>query len=326
MVSFFKEKSTAAVFGLIIISALARAFFWMRPPQLVIVPGDGLIYYLLSPLSAIPVLLLPLLYQAIIIVQALRLNYAFNDVRLFPKSAFTGALAYILLTALLPAWNNITAALVINTVLIWIIYKLIKLYNTQQPKTLLFNIGLITGTTVLLYVPSFPLFIVIFFALATFRPFSLNEWLILLAGIITPFYFITGWLFLNGNLNTTLQQLQIFELQIIRPQNLALIIATFTVAATAIIAGIFLWQSNSGRMVIQVRKTWSVLFVTILCLSPVVFFIKDAWPNALLLLGVPASAFVSNVFLYPKRNLLPALLFWVLIALIIYNNWFAVKN
>ena len=326
MVSFFKEKSTAAVFGLIIISSLARAFFWMRPPQLVIVPGDGLIYYLLSPLSAIPVLLLPLLYQAIIIVQALRLNYAFNDVRLFPKSAFTGALAYILLTALLPAWNNITAALVINTVLIWIIYKLIKLYNTQQPKTLLFNIGLITGTTVLLYVPSFPLFIVIFFALATFRPFSLNEWLILLAGIITPFYFITGWLFLNGNLNTTLQQLQIFELQIIRPQNLALIIATFSVAATAIIAGIFLWQSNSGRMVIQVRKTWSVLFITILCLSPVVFFTKDAWPNALLLLGVPASAFVSNVFLYPKRNLLPALLFWVLIALIIYNNWFAIKN
>ena len=35
------------------------------------------------------------------------------------------------------------------------------------------------------------------FALGTLRPFRINEWITLLFGIITPFYFLAGWLFLN---------------------------------------------------------------------------------------------------------------------------------
>ena len=170
MVSFFKEKSTASVFGLVIISAGVRAFFWNHPPQFVIVPSDGLLYYLVSPLLVLPVLLLPLIYQSIVVIQALRLNYAFNEVRMFPKAASTAALAYILLTALLPSWNNITAALLVNTLVIWLLFKLSKLYNTQQPKTLLFNIGLISGSTALLYFAASPLIIVVFFALSILRP------------------------------------------------------------------------------------------------------------------------------------------------------------
>ncbi|HRI20475.1 MAG TPA: hypothetical protein PLA68_05955 [Panacibacter sp.] len=325
MVSFFKEKSTATVFGLVLVSASTRAFFWVHPPQFAIAPDDGLIYYLISPLLTLPAILLPLIYQLIVVVQALRLNYAFNEVRMFPKSAFTAALAYILLTALLPAWNNITAALLLNTLLIWLLYKLTKLYNTQQPKTLLFNIGLIAGSTVLLYFPALPLIIVVFFALGILRPFRLNEWLILLLGILTPFYFFAGWLFLNNQLGNIIHQIQIFGPHIVRPANLVLTAVTFAIAGSIIIAGAFMWQSNSGRMVIQVRKTWSFFFVAIVLLAAVVFLVKDAWPNALLLSAVPAAAFVSNTFLYPKRNFVPAIIFWLLVGLIIYNNWFAVK-
>jgi hypothetical protein len=86
-----------------------------------------------------------------------------------------------------------------------------------------------------------------------------------------------------------------------------------------------MWQANSNRMVIQVRKNWSILFFMLALFVPVVFFIKGAWPFALLMAGVPASAFISNTWQYPKRNLFPALLFWMFIALIIYNNWFVIR-
>ncbi len=325
MVSFFKEKSTASVFGLIIVSAGARAFFWIHPPQFAVYPVDGFIYYLLSPFLMLPALLIPFLYHLIVLVQALRLNYALNQVRMYPKAASTAALAYILLTALLPDWNNISAALLVNTVVIWLLYKLTKLYNTQQAKTLLFNIGIITGSMVLLYFPTAPLILVAFFALGIFRPFRLNEWLVLLIGLLTPFYFMAGWLFLTDNLDLVLQQLQIFQPHIITVANLPLTAITFAVAGLATVAGVFMWQSNSGRMVIQVRKSWSVFFVSMLLIIPVIFLVKQNWQNVIMLTTVPGAAFVSNIFLYPKKNLIPAIIFWALIGVIIYNNWIAAK-
>ncbi len=100
---------------------------------------------------------------------------------------------------------------------------------------------------------------------------------------------------------------------------------TFSLVGIAIAAGVVIWQSNSGRQVIQVRKSWSILFVMLLLLAAVIFIIDNTWPDALLLALVPAAAFVSNSFLYPRKNLFPAILFWALVAVVIYNNWFVTK-
>ena len=62
-----------------------------------------------------------------------------------------------------------------------------------------------------------------------------------------------------------------------------------------------------------------------LSVIPVVFIMANTWPEALLLAIVPASAFVSNTFLYPKKTILTGLLFWILAGLIVYNNWFVLK-
>jgi hypothetical protein len=60
-------------------------------------------------------------------------------------------------------------------------------------------------------------------------------------------------------------------------------------------------------------------------LLPVVYFFNDSWPDALLLAVVPAAGFMSNTFLYPKKNIGPALLFWLFVAVIVYNNWVVTK-
>ena len=244
---------------------------------------------------------------------------------MFSKTAYTTALAYILLTAIVPEWNNISSALVVNSMIIWLVYRFIRLYNTPHPKTLVYNIGLITGTTVLLYYAAFPIILVVFFALAALRPFRANEWIILLIGIITPFYFIAGWVYLNDKTPVALQQLQIFQLQVIKPVNILMTVVTYAIAGLAIIAGVITWQSNSGRMPIQARKTWGVLFAMLIFSVPIIYFIKHAYPDALLLATVPGAAFISAAFLFPKRNIGPALLFWLFVALIIYNNWYVIK-
>ena len=321
MVSIFKEKSASAVFSLTVVSIGTRLFFLQQPPVINSSSDDGLIYWVLSRLTFMPAVAIALLYHAIIILQALRLNYALNDLRMYPRQGYTTALAYVLLTALVPVWNNLSAALVINSMVIWLLFRIMKLYNSSSPRSLVYNIGMIAGCTVLLYFPSLPVVLVSFIALAVFRPFRFNEWLILLLGILTPFYFLGGYLFWNDRLETVLQQLNIFDLQIIRPPNLAMNMLTFSLAGLGIVSGIYLWQANSGRMVIQVRKNWIILFFMVILFIPGVYFMKNAWPNALLLCVPAAAAFIANTWQYPKKVFVPALLFWAFVAMIIVNNW-----
>ena len=184
MVSFFKEKSATAVFGLVIISIGTRLFFWEHPPQVVTSINDGLIYMVLSRLSFLPVPAIGLLYHFIIVLQALRLNYALNEVRMLPKPAYTTALAYVLLTALIPQWNNLTAALVTNGMIIWLLFRLLKLYSSPNPGSLVYNVGLIASCTIILYYPSLPLIVTTFLAIGIYRPFRVNEWMILLCSSV----------------------------------------------------------------------------------------------------------------------------------------------
>lgn len=320
MVSFFKEKSTSAVFGLIFLCIILHAFFLNRPPVIITTKADGLLYYVLTPFSQLPSIVISILYHIIILVQALRINYVMNDTRMYQKPAFTVSLAYVMLTALMPEWNNITAALLANSMIIWLVFRLVKLYNMQQPKSLIYNIGLITGSTLLLYYPSAFVVPAVFFALGITRPFRVNEWFVLLLGIVTPVYFWTGYLFLTDQLNTISGVAALFHPHTITPANLKLTVIAFSAAGLLLIAGVVGWRTNNNRMVIQVRKMWSVLFFMFLLLLPVVFIMTNAWPVALLLACVPGAAFVSNAFLYPKR-LVSVLLFWIMAAVIVYVNW-----
>ena len=325
MVALFRDKSATSVFWLILLSILLHVHFFINPPQVVITTNDGFISMLSKPLSVLPSIVITLLYHVIVVLQALRLNYILNDLRMFYKTAYTTAMAYVMLTALYPSWNNLTPSLLINSSLIWLIYRFAKLHNAPNPKTLIFNIGLITGTTVLLFNPACTLILVMLLALAILRPFRANEWLILIMGIVTPFYFLSAFLYLQNNLGVLHALLNGFYLQLLSPADKIPMLTSVIIMGVLFLSGFYIWQMNSGRMVIQSRKNWSILLLMVLLLVPVIF-LKNTGFDYLLLSIVPVAAFASNIFLYPRSGLLPNLLFWVLIAVIGYNNWIWLKN
>ena len=154
MVAFFKDRSPVNIVWLFLLSVAVHAHFFLFPPSVVASQNDGLISIFLNhyvskwePISII------LLYHFLVITQALRLNYVFNNHRMFTRSSYLTAMAYILVTALFSQWNQLTPALVANTLIIWLFSQLITLYNSPKPKTLLFNIGLIIGGCILMYHP-----------------------------------------------------------------------------------------------------------------------------------------------------------------------------
>jgi hypothetical protein len=326
VVSIFREKSSVSLFWLILLSIVAHAFFLVHPPAVIISGRAAAFFGFMKPFASMPDFALILLYHAIVIIQALRFNTVLNNLKMFPKQYFITALCYILLSSLYPAWGNITPALLVNFLIIWLFSLLSKLYNTSNAKPMIYNIGFITSIISILYFPAVFLAIIAFIVVGSLRAFRINEWMVLLLGIITPPYFIVALLFLTNHLNVInnyLPQVQPHGYNI--KQNIPILITA--VACLYMVGDGFLtWSANSGKAIMQVRRLWGILLMMFFLSIPVLFLLKEGYFGYLILGLLPAAAIASNTFIYSKSNMYQTLLFWLLIAVIIYNNWFWYKT
>jgi hypothetical protein len=242
---------------------------------------------------------------------------------MLPKQSYTPALAFLLLSALLPAFNQISPALLACNFLIWIMYGACRLYNAQNPKTSIYNLGLLTGTSIILYYPMLPLILITLLALAIMRPFRLNEWFVLIFGIITPVYFLVSYLFLKDSLHILPFPQQLFTFSLASNIYRPVVVVTMCVCAFITFFGIFTVQHAANRELIQVRKSWNLILIFLIFCIPGIILIQHAWPAAVLLAMVPAACYIGFAFGNAPRNILPTIFFWILVAFSIYNNWFA---
>jgi hypothetical protein len=130
---------------------------------------------------------------------------------------------------------------------------------------------------------------------------------------------------LNDDLYTIGQFLPKMELGLPVKGLLNTQIAGLSALVLALLAGFFSWQQFNSRLVIQMRKNWSALLLMCLILTAAPFIFDHAGLNSAILCLVPFAAFVSASFSHPKRLLFPNFLFFVLIGVIMYNNWYLVK-
>ena len=321
MVFLFRDRSDINLLFIVLLSVALHFHVWIHPPLVIANESDGLLaYFLLHFIKPLPPLVLIILFQAIILSQAIRLNVLLSQLKMFQQISYLPAFTYIILTALFPYWDVISSGLVANSLIIWILVKLLRLYDQKQPQTIEFNIGLIVGGSILLYEPIAILIPVVLFALTIIRPFKLTEWLVLLMGITLPFYFIFAYVFLTNQAPEFRHFLPKLDWKnpLVRPE--LNVILALIVIGVQLIAGIFFWQQQQTRFIIQVRKYWGVLLLMLLLtlFQPVIFSVQALYASAVVL--TPLSCFISFGFATPRRLLVPNLLFWMAIAVIVYNH------
>jgi hypothetical protein len=327
MVFLFRDRSVVNILLVLLLSVGVH----LHAPEQVLptaipLQQNGLFSYVLAQyIYNLPLAIQVIIFHALLVTQALRLNMVMQDLRMFSSVNYVPAMTYVLLSGLLMESNTITETLVSNSLTLWIFIKLSRLYNNPEPKTLLFNIGIIAGISILLFHPTAILIVVVLFALAVVRPFRITEWLVLLLGVLLPYYFLLVFLYLNNQfalVGAYLPNIS-FGSPLHGLDKLYLINLGFTLFATLV--GLYQLQSHVGRLVIQIRKNWGVMMVLLftLILSPFMF---SSLGTQVLLMGlVPLSATISNGYSNPKKLLLPNFLFWTALGLIIINNWHLVK-
>jgi hypothetical protein len=97
--------------------------------------------------------------------------------------------------------------------------------------------------------------------------------------------------------------------------------STFLLAVPFLMGGYFV-QINLRRMLIQVRKGWSLLLIFLLTALIIQFVnVSNGFENWLSA-AIPLAAFHACTYLYSTLRIIPNLLFWLSVAFIVaYQYW-----
>lgn len=324
MTGIFRANNSYNNFLLLLYAVLLKLPIFLHPqvPQAQQIDGflyKGLLNWLKPVGTGLPIIY-SLIALLLLYTQAVAFNKFVNDQRIMQRPNYLTGMSYLLITSLFVEWNVLSSPLIINTLLIWVWAKMSGLYNSQSPKSALFNIGIVIGLSTFFYFPSLAFSALIIFGLALTRPFKLAEWVVALLGIITPYYFLLAYVFLADkwkgyNLPGVAVTLPVFD------QTHWAYAAIGIVLFTSII-GIFFIQQNFRRQLIQARKSWNLIFLYLLVALFVPFINATHTFEYWILCAVPLSAFLGAAFLYPAKGWFQLLLHWLLVAFVIAINYF----
>lgn len=324
MIGIFKQKNPGNTLVLFFYALALKFSSFLYPLPPLRQAEDSFLYNalldFLRPLNIADVIYAILAF-ILLLIQANLFNRIISTQRMFTRASFLPAMSYILLSSLFTEWNQFSAPLLINTLLIWIFYKIANLYNSSNPNVSVFNIGLLLGILALFYEPAVIFILLIPFSLFIMRPFRIREWLIGFLGVTTPFYFVGVILYLTDQFSlSALIPFIGFDLPAI-PSSIFVTISISLLVIPFIIGGYYV-QDNLNKMLIQIRKTWSILLI-FLIISVLLILVSggDRYVNWICCL-VPLSAFHAAAYFYPEKSKLPWIIHWLVFGFAIFINYF----
>ncbi|MET0636386.1 MAG: hypothetical protein ABWZ25_10195 [Chitinophagaceae bacterium] len=319
MVGIFKQKNPFNLLVLLILGVVIKLPMFSNPRAPAMRPGDGVLYdailRFLDPASRSFTILYPLLAFALLFIQAVWLNNFVNNQRMINKPSYLPGMSYLLVTSLLPEWNQFSPPLLVNTILLLVLSWLFSTYNKANAKGLIFNIGVALGIAGFLFISSLTFVLWVLLALAVMRPFRITEWLICLLGITTPFYFYAIFIVIGGEWSW---QGFLPHVTIGMPslkQSLWLAGSVFLIMVPFLVGGYYV-QENLRRMLINVRKGWSLLLLYLMASLLLPFVNTTGTFENWLMAMIPMAAFHACTYFYSTWRPFAVLLFWLTLAYI----------
>ena len=263
----------------------------------------------------------PVLAFILLLQQAVTLTRFLNNQRMMNRPTYFPGMAYLLITSLFPEWNYFSSPLIVNSILLFVLSGLFNTYHQQNAKGTIFNIGLALGVASFLFFPSLTFIIWILLALAVMRPFRLNEWMICIVGITTPFYFYAIYLIFNGQWGWG-HLWPYFTISLPSVKQSIWMAGSAFLLVVPFLAGGYYVQENLRRMLIQVRKGWSLLLLYLLGAIFVPFVNNTNTLENWVMVAIPFAAFHACTYLYSTFKVLTLLIFWLTVAFVLGYQYY----
>jgi Family of unknown function (DUF6427) len=325
MIGIFRQKTPANAIVLLIYALVLKFPLFLHPATPTLHAEDNYLYRVIlngldSAFHQLPVFY-SLLGFLLLYSQAILFNRIFNHYKVLPKTNFLPGMSYILITSLLPDWGHFSAPLLINTILIWVWYRMMELYNSQRPGTTIFNIGIWTGIVSLLYIPAIAFLLLVLFGLLAMRPFRIREWFVGVLGFTFPYYFLFLYLYLSGQWKwADIVPKIVFTVPAL-PSSIWITMGIAWLIIPFMIGGYFI-QKNLSKYLIQIRKSWSLLLIFLMVSILVILINRVNSYENWVIMAVPFAAFHAAAYYYPSKTWAPNILHWLIVAYILAMNYF----
>lgn len=321
MIAIFKQKSPGNVAILLIFGLLLKMPLFLYPKNISSAPIDGRLYqWLISLLPPKNAMLCAVIAFALLYIQALMINYLLNAYKMIARASYLPAMSFLLITSLLPEWNFLSSPMLANTFIVWMFIHLFQLYSASNAKAQVYNIGLLAGITSYIYFPSAAFAVCILLGLLILKPFRFNEIFLFLIGALTPYYFHIVYLFLTDQFHFA-NFFPRISVKIPAIKNSIWLAAAILLLMIPFLVGGYYVQTHLRKMLIQVRKNWSILLLYLLLAFFVPFMDSNQSFQTWILIAAPFAAFHACAYFYPVKRWLPLLLFFITIGFIVYQQY-----
>jgi hypothetical protein len=258
----------------------------------------------------------------LISIQAIWLNSIVAQHKLFLHNTYIVSFSFVALSSLNPSLSSFSPLLVVNFLVILTLRELLQLKNAQKVSKELFNIGFWVMLAAILHFSAVFLVLFSLFAVALLRPFVFKEWMIVLAGLFMPLYFLLVILFCTDKLYLMGQWPQ---LGISLPRQVS-----SAYYFLGLLVGLIIWmflalfnmQTQLPKAPIYIRRCWiSITFLMIVSFFIAVF--SDYHVIAVASICLPAlSLILSHAFLNEQSKKMNTISFYFALALVLFCQIF----
>ena len=324
MISLFRQKTPGNVIVLLFFGFLLKAPLFLYPKSVIVSENDEDIFHglagLLQSAGSSEALWASTVAFFLLYAQALMINYLMNAFRMLGKSTYLPGMAYLLITSLLPEWSFLSSPLVTSTLIILTFTILFRLYNLQEASGRIYNMGLLVGISSYIYFPAAAFLLCFLLGMMILKPFKLNEIVLFFLGCLTPYYFYGAYLFLTDNLSfaTFLPHISV-RVPVVK-STVWLAISTLFLTLP-FLAGGFYVQGQLHKMLIQVRKNWSIILLYLILAFFVPFINTYTTFNKRGLVAVPFACFHAATYFYMNSKLVANVIFLLTAGYIFYLQY-----
>ncbi len=325
MIDQFRRLNPVNILLLIVLAVVLRLGLLLHLPEALplsifdpvnkFFPGIGNL--LLDPLANV------LLTAVLVVAQGLWVNRLVNEYNLLSKPSFLPALLFVTVSSLLSPFLTLNLPLVTNFLMIGLAQGILSIHRKDEARSVMYNLGMVVGLGTLLYFPFIAMLVLLWISLILFRPFNWREWLSVLMGFLTVYFFIGFFYYWTDSFGRFYQiWLPLGNKFVLAPVISRYDYITFLPVAFIFVLAAFSLQKNFFRSYVQIRKSFQALFAMSILAILCFYLDPDSGVSHFLLAALPAAVFMAYYFLNARIRWFYESVYVILVGMIVWFQFF----
>jgi len=303
VLALFRNNSPFTVIILLILAILLKVKVLLHPVMPVVYNADFFfvfINHLLNGLFHNNAFAFAACAVLLMFFQAIYLNSICIRRKLFIRSTFFPALAYLLLSSVYGPWNQFNPSLLVNWCLLGAFDVILGFSQSAHPRKHIFNAGFLLGLAALIHFPAILFAFILVISIFMLRPFHLAETVVAVMGFVTPFYFLVSTLYLSDQMPLIWPWLHLIAAKNSFFGMTGFVIWVLIGFALLISCGLYATNLQMPKSSIYNRRNWGVIVISFIITVITAFFsgftLQSAW-----LIIIPCAAFIMAMGLSNEK-------------------------